>query len=88
LSSTGVQIALARLLGRSTPPRFAHHPLIMKSPGQKLSKSDGDTGIRDLRAAGARAEDVIGAAARQVGLIDHARPVDAREASTLVSVKI
>lgn len=52
LESTGRQIRLARLLGRPAPPRFWHHPLVMKSPTEKLSKSDGDTGIRDLRAAG------------------------------------
>lgn len=61
LASTGRQIQLARLLGRDAPPSFLHHPLIMKSPvlagghggrGQKLSKSDGDTGIRELRARG------------------------------------
>ena len=52
LDSTGRQIQLARLLGRESPPAFFHHPLIMKSPHQKLSKSDRDTGIRDLRAAG------------------------------------
>jgi glutamyl-tRNA synthetase/glutamyl-Q tRNA(Asp) synthetase len=52
LSSTGRQIALARLLGRERPPLYAHHPLIMKSPDQKLSKSDGDTGVRELRARG------------------------------------
>lgn len=52
LESTGRQIQLAGLLGRAEPPRFAHHPLIMKAPGQKLSKSDRDTGIRDLRSAG------------------------------------
>jgi glutamyl/glutaminyl-tRNA synthetase len=40
------------LIGRATPPRFWHHSLVMKSPDQKLSKSDGDTGIRDLRAQG------------------------------------
>jgi len=34
------------------PPAFMHHPLLMKSPSQKLSKSDGDTGVRDLRARG------------------------------------
>lgn len=59
LSSTGRQIRLARLLGRTTPPRFWHHPLVMRSPAQKLSKSDGDTGIRDLRAAGWTAEAVL-----------------------------
>lgn len=59
LPSTGRQIRIARLLGRPTPPTFFHHPLIMKSPDQKLSKSDGDTGVRDLRARGWSARDVI-----------------------------
>jgi glutamyl-tRNA synthetase/glutamyl-Q tRNA(Asp) synthetase len=62
LASTGRQIQLARLLGRDQPPEFLHHPLIMKSPDQKLSKSDGDTGIRALRARGWTASQVIEAA--------------------------
>ena len=62
LASTGRQIRLARLLGRDTPPAFLHHPLIMKTPTQKLSKSDGDTGVRDLRAAGWTAGLVLSAA--------------------------
>jgi glutamyl/glutaminyl-tRNA synthetase len=52
LASTGRQLQLARLLGRAEPPAFFHHPLIMKSPDQKLSKSDGDTGVRELRERG------------------------------------
>ena len=52
LPSTGRQIRLARLLGRTTPPVFVHHELLMKSPTQKLSKSDGDTGVREMRARG------------------------------------
>jgi glutamyl-Q tRNA(Asp) synthetase len=52
LESTGRQIRLARLLGRPEPPRFLHHELLMKSATQKLSKSDRDTGVRDLRARG------------------------------------
>jgi glutamyl-Q tRNA(Asp) synthetase len=59
LDSTGRQIRLARLLGRPTPPRFWHHSLVMKSAAQKLSKSDGDTGIRELRAAGTTAAAVL-----------------------------
>lgn len=59
LASTGRQIQLARMLGRSEPPRFLHHGLVMKSPDQKLSKSDRDTGIRDLRAQGWSREDVL-----------------------------
>jgi glutamyl/glutaminyl-tRNA synthetase len=58
LPSTGRQIRLARLLGRMHPAAFRHHPLIMKTPDQKLSKSDGDTGIRDLRAQGWTPEQV------------------------------
>jgi glutamyl-tRNA synthetase/glutamyl-Q tRNA(Asp) synthetase len=58
LPSTGRQIRLARLLGRERPAAFRHHPLIMKSLDQKLSKSDGATGIRDLRAAGWTPEQV------------------------------
>ena len=70
LSSTGRQIRLARLLGRDTPARFLHHPLIMKSREQKISKADGDTGIRELRAAGWSPARVLGEAAARGGLID------------------
>jgi glutamyl/glutaminyl-tRNA synthetase len=59
LDSTGRQIQLARLLGRETPPAFLHHALLMRTPTQKLSKSDGDTGVRDLRTKGWTAAQVI-----------------------------
>jgi glutamyl-tRNA synthetase/glutamyl-Q tRNA(Asp) synthetase len=68
LASTGRQIRVARLLGRITPPRFAHHPLVMKSATEKLSKSDRDTGVRELRAAGIPAADVLARARRYVAL--------------------
>jgi glutamyl-tRNA synthetase/glutamyl-Q tRNA(Asp) synthetase len=68
LDSTGRQIQLARLLGRDTPPVFLHHALLMKTPSQKLSKSDGDSGVRDLRAKGLSAEAVIDRAMRLAGL--------------------
>lgn len=68
-ASTGRQILLARLLGRETPPAFLHHGLVMKSPTQKLSKSDGDTGVGDLRAAGWTPSRVLGEAAHRVGLL-------------------
>ena len=70
LASTGRQIQLARLLGREKPPAFLHHPLIMKSPGQKLSKSDGDTGIRELRKRGWSPAQVIAHAIAIVGSAD------------------
>jgi glutamyl-tRNA synthetase/glutamyl-Q tRNA(Asp) synthetase len=80
LASTGRQIHLARLLGRPGAAAFAHHSLIMKSPTQKLSKSDRDTGVRDLRRAGQSAGRVIGAAANAAGLLPEIRDVSAEEA--------
>jgi len=68
LDSTGRQIQLARLLGRDEAPRFFHHELLMKSATQKLSKSDGDTGVRDLRAKGWTAEAVIQRATSGAGI--------------------
>jgi len=78
LSSTGRQIRLARMLGRAEPPMFLHHPLIVKASGEKLSKSNRDTGVRDLRRAGLTPQDVIGRAAAAVGLIEGERPVAAQ----------
>jgi glutamyl-Q tRNA(Asp) synthetase len=89
LSSTGRQLRLARLLGRATPPSFLHHPLILKQgtelsrsggqhggrQGEKLSKAAGDTGVRDLRARGVPAADVIGRAAAAVELIAAPRAI-------------
>ena len=66
LDSTGRQIQLARLLGRGEPPVFLHHPLMMKSPTQKLSKSDRDTGVRELRARGWSAPKVMAAIPREL----------------------
>jgi glutamyl-tRNA synthetase/glutamyl-Q tRNA(Asp) synthetase len=66
LPSTGRQIQLARMLGRTTPPIFMHHPLVMKSPDQKVSKSDGDTGIREMRARGMTVDDVRSLAAAMI----------------------
>lgn len=84
LPSTGRQILLARLLERASPPVFCHHPLVMKSAPQKLSKSDRDTGVRDLRAAGSTSSDVIGLAATAVGLLPAGRRAVARDARNLV----
>ena len=81
--ATPAQIRLGRLLGRPEPPAFAHHPLIRKPGGAKLSKADGDSGVRDLRAAGLSAERVIGAAATAVGLITEPRPIRARDVRRL-----
>jgi glutamyl-tRNA synthetase/glutamyl-Q tRNA(Asp) synthetase len=64
VESTGRQIRLARLAGRAAPATFLHHALIMQppdgnTPGRKLSKSNDDTGIRELRARGLSRSQVI-----------------------------
>jgi glutamyl-tRNA synthetase/glutamyl-Q tRNA(Asp) synthetase len=68
LESTGRQLRLARMLGRSAPPLFLHHPLILKPGGEKLSKANRDTSVRDLRAAGITRGELLGRAAELVGL--------------------
>jgi glutamyl-tRNA synthetase/glutamyl-Q tRNA(Asp) synthetase len=67
LSETAAQIRLGAILGRETPATFAHHPLIRRPDGRKLSKADGSTSVRDLREAGHSATEVIEMAAVAVG---------------------
>ncbi len=83
VSSTGRQILLARMLGRRIAPIFMHHPLIHDERGEKLSKSAGDTGVRELRSAGLTAPEVIGLAAYQVGLIGSRQSIPASEVAGL-----
>ena len=83
LASTGRQIRLARMLGREQSSVFAHHPLILKPSGEKLSKANRDTAVRELRASGLTAAEVIGRAALAVGLIREFRAVRAGDVSVL-----
>ena len=69
------QIRLARLLGREAPLRFAHHPLIRRPDGSKLSKADGATALGELLDAGQAADQLIGEAAFRVGLVKEPRPL-------------
>jgi glutamyl-Q tRNA(Asp) synthetase len=67
LQATPAQIRLARLLGRDEPPAFAHHPLVRRPDGRKLSKSAGDTAVRELRDAGRSPAEVIALATEATG---------------------
>lgn len=67
IQSTGRQIRLGRMLGRAEPPVFLHHPLVLRPDGAKLSKAAGDSGVRELREAGARPAEVRREAGRLGG---------------------
>ena len=83
LASTGRQIMLGALLDRPAPILTLHHPLIRRPDGAKLSKSAGDTGLAELRAAGWPAAKVLGHAAWLGGLQAEPTPRAAPELAAL-----
>ena len=84
VDSTASQIRLGRLLGRDAPPAFAHHPLVRRPDGSKLSKADGATGVGELLDAGSSREVLFGEAAFRVGLLAEHRPISFEAAQELV----
>lgn len=87
LASTGRQIQLAGLLDPrpDRPLRYLHHPLVLDGSGRKLSKSKGDTGIRELRAAGWTSGRVLGEAARRAGLQETGRALTLDQVAELLA---
>jgi glutamyl-tRNA synthetase/glutamyl-Q tRNA(Asp) synthetase len=83
LRSTARQQRLARLLGRQRLPQYLHHPLLVHPDGLKLSKANGDTALRERRAAGARPEQLIGEAAHLCGLLDAPMSLSASDVAAL-----
>ena len=67
--ATSVHRLLQALLGLPAP-RYHHHRLIRDEAGRKLSKSDGATGLADLRAAGVSPPEIC----RLVGLAPQPMP--------------
>lgn len=82
LESTGRQMRIARHLG-GTPPATLHHPLVRHPDGAKLSKSRGDTGLRELRARGRSPDEVLGLAAHLGGLQATPTPIQAADLAAL-----
>ncbi len=70
LLSTARQILLYRALNL-TPPAFHHIPLVCDAHGNRLSKRDGATALRSLRAKGVSAEQIPQMLA-QLGYSKHA----------------
>jgi len=84
VDATASQIRLGALLGRAEPPIFAHHPLVRRPDGSKLSKADGDTALGELMDAGQLPDDLLGQAAWQVGLTSAARRLSLEDATRLL----
>jgi glutamyl/glutaminyl-tRNA synthetase len=84
LEATPAQIRLGQLLGRAAPPAFAHHPLIRRADGSKLSKAEGATSIGE-QLDGITVEVLLGEAAALVGLLPAATPTSFEEAATLLA---
>ena len=61
--ATSAHRLLQELLGLPAPV-YRHHDLILDGDGRKLSKSDADTSLGEMRAAGATPQDIV----RMVGL--------------------
>lgn len=76
--STPRQLQLYRALGL-TPPRFGHAPLVVGPDGRRLAKRHGDTRLAALRAAGVKAESLVGLLAWSCGWIERSEPISARE---------
>ena len=83
LDATPAQIRLWRLLGRRAQPRFLHHPLVRRASGQKLSKAEHDTAVREMLDAGATPAGLFGRAARLAGLREDEAPLEARALGAL-----
>jgi glutamyl-tRNA synthetase len=68
LHSTPRQLLVARLLDRPSPA-YGHVPLVLGPDGARLAKRHGAVGIRDLRAAGTPAAELVGRLAASAGLV-------------------
>jgi glutamyl-tRNA synthetase len=76
--STPRQLLLYEALGLPAP-RFVHVPLVVGPDGRRLAKRHGDTRLATLRAAGVRAEEILGLLAWSCGWLPSVEPVTARE---------
>ena len=84
IDATPAQIRLGQLLGRKNQPTFAHHPLVLRPDGSKLSKADGATAVGELLDGGRTRAELFSEAARAVGLTESPDPLPFEQALELV----
>jgi glutamyl-tRNA synthetase len=78
IPSTPRQLLLYQAFGQN-PPSFTHVPLVVGPDGRRLAKRHGDTRLVTLRAAGIRAEVVLGLLAWSCGWLPKIEPITIRE---------
>lgn len=83
-NSTARQIALMKLMGRSEPPKYLHHPLIVDTAGKKLSKREKAHSIRQDREAGVTPQELLGRVLFKAGLASTQAPADLDTALDIV----
>ena len=76
LSSTPTQIVLYKLLG-SSPPVFAHVPMVHTAEGKRMSKRTGSLTLRALRQTGVPANRIVGLLGFSLGLFEKPKPLSA-----------
>ena len=69
LASTPRQILLMRALGYAVAPAYAHVPLVVAPTGDRLAKRAGAASVRELRARGVSAAEIVATLARGLGLV-------------------
>ncbi len=85
LPSTVRQLILFEALGH-TPPSFAHTPLLLGPDGVRLSKRHEGVTLRELRASGLGAREIVGRLAWLLGL--RATPEAVRPAELLTDFSL
>jgi glutamyl-tRNA synthetase len=78
IPSTPRQLLLYQALGLR-PPQFIHVPLVVGPDGRRLAKRHGDTRLAALRAAGVKAQALVGLLAWSCGWLDKIEPIMASE---------
>lgn len=84
-NSTARQIALMELLGRTTPPIYMHHPLIVDSSGKKLSKREMAHSLRQDLESGVSPEELLGNVCFKAKLAPTNAPTPLEKAINLVA---
>lgn len=85
LPSVGRQLLLRSMLGANEAMTYVHHPLILDDQGNKLAKRARSMSLQHWREAGFRAEDVIGKAAYQSGMIETSQALSLQQFYELIN---